>query len=354
MAPSDQLFQPHIIRMEGYVPGEQPQQDGFIKLNTNENPYPPSPLVLERLQAACNADLRLYPDPKALGVRQRLAKLFGITPDQTLVGNGSDEILNLILRCFVGPGEPVVYPYPTYSYYEKLIQLQNAQTQVIDLNEDYTLPAEVFGTDARITFIANPNSPTGTLIPIHIIEDLAASLKGLLVIDEAYVDFSGPGCINLVDRFANLIVVRTMSKSFSLAGMRLGFCVAAPELIAGLWKAKDHYNINRLSLIAAEAALDDIGHMHANAAAIQTTRSRLITHLATLGFTLPISAANFVLAQINEPPAAYLYQELKKRRILVRYFNQRRLQDCLRITVGTDVEIDTFLKVLEENLPSAC
>ena len=216
------------------------------------------------------------------------------------------------------------------------------------------MPAEVFGTDARITFIANPNSPTGTLIPTHIIEDLAASLKGLLVVDEAYVDFSGPGCINLVGRFANLIVVRTMSKSFSLAGMRLGFCVAAPELIAGLWKAKDHYNINRLSLIAAEAALDDIGHMRANAAAIQTTRSRLITHLATLGFTLPISAANFVLAQINEPPAAYLYQELKKRRILVRYFNQRRLQDCLRITVGTDVEIDTFLKVLEENLPSAC
>ena len=199
MIQSDQLFQPHIIHMEGYVPGEQPQEDGFIKLNTNENPYPPSPLVLDRLHAACNADLRLYPDPEAKGVRQRLAKLFDVTPDQTLLGNGSDEILNLILRCFSGPGEPVVYPYPTYSYYEKLIQLQNAQARVIDLNEDYTLPPEVFGTDAHITFIANPNAPTGTLIPTRIIENLAASLKGLLVVDEAYVDFSGPGCINIVD-----------------------------------------------------------------------------------------------------------------------------------------------------------
>ncbi len=350
MTHSDSLLQPHILRMEGYIPGEQPQEDNFIKLNTNENPYPPSPLVLERIQTACNADLRLYPDPNAMGVRQRLAKLFTIHPKQTLIGNGSDEILNLILRCFVGPNESVVYPYPTYSYYEKLIQLQNAQSRIIDLNDDYTLSNEVFGTDARVTFIANPNSPTGTVLPHTTIEALAQSLKGLLVVDEAYVDFSGPGSINLVERFPNLIVVRTMSKSFSLAGMRLGFCVASPVLIAGLWKAKDHYNINRLSLIAAEAALDDINHMKKNATQIQDTRSRLSAGLKRLGFSLPPSAANFVLARSNDSTTIHLYQELKKRRILVRYFNQRRLEDCLRITVGTNAEIDIFLTAVEEIL----
>ncbi len=347
---SKEFFLPHIARMEGYTPGEQPRQGGYIKLNTNENPYPPSPLALERLRAACQEGLRLYPDSEARDVRQRLGEIFAVSPAQTMVGNGSDELLSIIMRCFAGPNDKVVYPYPTYSYYQKLIQIQDAQEVVIDFDEDFSLPHNLIVEDAKITLVANPNSPSGTLIPYEEIEDLAARIGGILVVDEAYVDFAASGCIRLIDQHPNTIILRTMSKSFSLAGVRLGFGFAAPQLIAGMWKIKDHYNVNCLSLVAAEAALDDIGWMQANAARVCKTRERLTTRLAQLGFSVWDSSANFILARIAAPPTAWLYQELKKRRILVRYFDQSRLRDCLRITVGTDREIDTFLGELEDIL----
>jgi len=348
-SPSE-LFLPHIAQMHGYTPGEQPQGGGFTKLNTNENPYPPSETVLQRLRAACGGDLRLYPDPQALGVRHRLSQLFGLSPEQIMVGNGSDELLNIILRSFAGPHHQVVYPYPTYPYYEKLIQLQQARPVVVDFEPDFSLPADFPAAQARIALIANPNSPSGTLLSQEAIERLAAQMQGILVIDEAYVDFAVGGCIALLQQYPHVIVVRTLSKSFSLAGMRLGFCFAAPELIAGMWKVKDHYNVNRLSLVAAEAALDDIETMRANAARIQSTRTCLQQGLRGLGFTVWESAANFVLARIFSPPAVWLYEELKKRRILVRYFRQRRLEDCLRITVGTDQEIALLLEELKNLL----
>ena len=345
-------FLPHIARMEGYTPGEQPQQGQFIKLNTNENPYPPSPLVLERLRAACREDLRLYPDSEASGVRRRLGEIFALSPEQTLVGNGSDELLSIIMRSFATTGQKVVYPAPTYSYYKKLIQIQNAAEIVVDFDDDFSLPQDLFCEDARITLLANPNSPSGTLIPREKIEELASQISGVLVVDEAYVDFAVGGSIDLIHKYSNTIVLRTMSKSFSLASMRLGFAFAAPELIAGLWKVKDHYNVNRLSLVAAEAALDDIEWMRANAERVCKTRRELTSELRRLGFSVWESSANFVLARIDKPAANWLYQELKKRHILVRYFNQDRLRDCLRISVGTDQEIGTCLRELENLLKS--
>ena len=348
-SPTD-YFRPCIARMEGYVPGEQPRQSGFIKLNTNENPYPPSPLVLERLRQACTGDLRLYPDPEARALRRRLSEIFGLSAEQTIVGNGSDELLGIILRSFVDPGQKVVYPCPTYSYYEQLIQIQGGQPVRVDFDDDFSLPEKLAIDDARVTLLVNPNAPSGTLIPSSQIEKLACQVCGILVVDEAYVDFSTGGCIDLLDAHPNIIVVRTMSKSFSLAGMRIGFGFAAAELIAGMWKVKDHYNLSRLSLVAAEAALDDIDSMRTQAVHICQTRERLATRLCQLGFWVWNSSANFVLARISSPPAAELYAELKRRHILVRYFDQPRLQNCLRITVGTDQEIDALLGELQEIL----
>jgi histidinol-phosphate aminotransferase len=350
MASSPRFFLPHIARMEGYIPGEQPREGGFIKLNTNENPYPPAPLVIERLMAACGEGLRKYPDPGAVGVRQRLSRLFGVAVEETLVGNGSDELLNIALRCFAGPGDAVVYPYPTYAYYEKLIQLQGARSVKVDFAEDFSLPEEILVPGAKLTLLSNPNSPSGTLQSRQQVEAVVARAEGLVLIDEAYVDFSAGDCLGLVHQYPNALFTRTMSKSFSLAGMRLGFGFANPELVAGMWKVKDHYNVNQLSLVAAEAALDDLETMRANAGRIGATRQRLTERLRGLGFYVWDSQANFVLARTPGPSAKGLYEGLKERRILVRYFAQRRLEDCLRISIGTDGEIDAFLGVLEELL----
>jgi histidinol-phosphate aminotransferase len=344
------FFRPSIAAMEGYIPGEQPQTGGFIKLNTNENPYPPPARVLEKLRQACTGDLRLYPDPGAAKLRQLLASTFGPAPEQFMVGNGSDELLTIIIRSFAGEGDKIAYPYPTYGYYKPLIEIQGAKGVVVDFPEDFSLPSDLANTGARLTFVVNPNAPSGTLLPVDQIAALAKQIDGILVVDEAYVDFSAGGSIELIAEHANIIVVRTMSKSFSLAGMRIGFACAQPELIAGMWKVKDHYNLNRLSLVAAEAALEDIDTMRQNAARICRTRTDLMQGLRQLGFFVWDSAANFVLARSNSLPAAQLYQELKERRILVRYFNQPRLDDCLRITVGTDDEIKALLDQLQDLL----
>ena len=346
-------FLPHIAAMEGYVPGEQPDEGGFVKLNTNENPYPPSPHVIERLRSTDLDALRLYPDPEATGVRRRLAGLFGVEIDQTMIGNGSDELLSIILRCFAGPGDAVAYPVPTYSYYKKLIHIQGATEATVPFGPDFELPPLLADTAARLILLANPNSPSGTLIPTAAIESLAAFHSGIVVVDEAYVDFADAGCTELLERCPNVIVLRTMSKSFSLAGMRLGFALASAKLIAGMWKVKDHYNVNRLGLAAAEAAIDDIGWMRENARRICATRDELTAGLQRLGFHVWKSAANFVFARVPGTAAlnaGSLYEELKRRRVLVRYFNQSGLDDCVRISVGTDKEIGTLFAQLESLL----
>ena len=345
---SKDLFLPHIRNIEGYIPGEQPRAGEYIKLNTNENPYPPSPNVIIAVRNACNSQLHRYPDPDAYSVVVRLSKLFGISEKQIVVGNGSDELLNVALRCFAGTGQKVALPFPTYPYYQKLIELQNAVAQRFDLDENFSIPEDFPPTDANLSLLANPNSPTGTAIDSRSVGRMATQTQGVLLVDEAYVDFSDVGCIDLIEHHSNLLVLRTMSKSFSLAAMRIGFCFGHPDLISGLRKVVDHYNVNALSQIAASTALDEIDYMKSNVVRIRATRERLEKALKALGFYVWDSNANFVLARIESPPAAELHRILKERCILVRYFNEVRLENCLRISVGTDIENDRLIKELTD------
>ena len=338
-------FLPHIAGMAGYLPGEQPADGEYIKLNTNENPYPPSPLVLARLRAAAGGGLRRYPDAEASGVRRRLAALFGFGEEHFVVGNGSDELLNIAVRCFAGAGDPVAFATPTYPYYAKLVELQDARPAAIEFDDAFSLPPALAAAGAPLTLVPNPNSPSGTAVSGEDLEALASELSGILVIDEAYVDFARDGALDLVRRHANVIVARTLSKSFSLAGLRVGFCAADPELARGLGKVKEHYNVNALGQAAAEAALDDIDWMRRNARRVVATRARLTGALRGHGCHVWDSEANFVLARLPRGvDAGTVAGELRRRRILVRYFGgDPRLSDCLRISVGTDREIDRLL-----------
>ena len=342
-------FRKNIDKMNGYVPGEQPQDGQYIKLNTNENPYPPSAKVIAALKDEVSEKLRLYPDPGATSAREKVAEVFGTKPERVMIGNGSDELLTVIIRSFVGEGEKVVFPYPSYLLYKTMSEIQDAEECVIDFLEDYTLPGEIVVEGAAVTFICNPNSPSGTIIPVEEVSGVAGKIEGIIVVDEAYVDFADDNCMRLVDKHPNLIVLRTLSKSYSLAGMRLGFAVAHEDLISGMMKVKDSYNVDRLSMVSAVAALGDQETFRENVARIKKTRGRLIDSLKKLGFFVYPSQANFVMIRCRDAnKAKEIYQELRERKILIRYFEQPRLDDCLRITVGTDEEIDALLDNLAE------
>lgn len=344
-------FKRHIDKMTGYVPGEQPQDNQYIKLNTNENPYPPSQKVLNAIREAVNENLRLYPDPVASDARKKISTVFGIRTGRIMVGNGSDDLLSIIIRSFAGPGDKIVYPYPSYMLYKTLTDLQDGIECPIDFTEDYALPDDFIVRGAKVTFIANPNSPSGTMISPDTISNIAGKIDGILVVDEAYVDFANSNCLHLVDKHDNVLVLRTLSKSYSLAGIRLGFCIAHEALIDGMMKVKDSYNVDRLSIAAVVAALDDQYSLKNHIEKTKETRRHLIQSLQNMGFFVYPSEANFVLARcLNGVSARGLYEELKSRKILVRYFHLRRLDDCLRITIGTREEIDTLLENLKELL----
>ncbi len=336
----------HLASVDGYTSGEQPTEAGYIKLNTNENPYPPSPRVFEAVRRATGERMRKYPDAVWRSLRAKIADVYGVAPERVFVGNGSDEVLSLLIRTFVDPDEKVVYPYPSYVLYETLSQLNDVEYEQVELDDDFDLPEEAFGTAGKIFFLANPNSPTGKPVSIDVIARLCGSFPGLVVADEAYADFGKSSCIGLLGEYSNLIVLRTFSKSFSLASIRVGFALASEELIADLMKTKDSYNVNLLSQLAAEAALEDLEHMRENVGKIVRTRGRLTESLRRLGFEVYPSESNFVLARPPDGDAHGVYEELKRRKILVRYFPLRRLEDRLRITVGTDDEVDALLKEL--------
>lgn len=331
--------------MTGYVPGEQPQGAGFIKLNTNENPYPPSRQVYAALRAAIDGSLRLYPEPLSNTLRLAAADVYGVKPSNIIAGNGSDELLSMLLRCFVGPGDRVAFPCPTYSLYDTLIEIQDGARAAVDYPEDFSLPSTLAKQNAALTFLCNPNAPSGTLAALDEIEKLARSVLGILVVDEAYVDFAeseGSSSIPLISRLSNLIVLRSFSKSFSLAGMRIGLAFASEEIIAGMMKVKDSYNLNRLSLVAATAALQDMPWMARNARRIQQSRQKATVALRRMGYDVYPSHANFILARRKGRNLKPIYEELKRRMILVRYFDVAGLQDCLRITIGTPKEIQVL------------
>lgn len=344
-------FRTNIAAMAGYTPGEQPDDPRVVKLNTNENPYPPSPKVRAALRRAANATLRLYPEPLSQTLRGVAAQVYSVQPVNIIAGNGSDELLSILLRCFVGPADRVAFPVPTYSLYETLVEIQDGRCAPVNFPADFSLPDSLAGQNAALTFICNPNAPSGTLVPLPEIVRLAQAVRGILVVDEAYVDFAtteGASSIPLIRQLPNLIVLRTFSKSFSLAGMRIGLAFAREELIAGMMKVKDSYNLNRLSLVAATAALQDMAWMERNAQRIRHSRERLTTALMEIGYEVYPSQTNFVLARQPGRNQKVVYEALKNRKILVRYFDLPSLQDCLRITVGTPREIRLLLRELKE------
>jgi len=344
-------FRDNIDRMAGYVPGFQPKDGDYVKLNTNENPYPPSPAVLDALRTSCGPDLRLYPDPMAELVRSAAAEINAVRPGQILCGNGADDLLNIAVRCFCREGDVLAHPYPTYGLFETLAAIQGARVVTVDFPEDFSLPPDLARTGAKLTVVCNPNAPSGTLVDADSLHELARALDGVLLIDETYVDFAEGNCLALIDGCDNVIISRSLSKSHSLAGLRLGYCIADEKIIQGMAKVKDSYNTDRLSIAGAAAALYDREWLRRNVRRIVRTRERLIGELRRMGFHCWPSQCNFVLARVPAGcDADRLHRDLFERKILVRYFKMRRLDDCLRITVGTDEQTDALLKALTDIL----
>jgi histidinol-phosphate aminotransferase len=345
-----QFLRAAVRAMAGYSPGEQPRDGEFIKLNTNENPYPPSPRVLDALRPALTGDrLRKYPDPQGTAFRQTAGRVLGVDPQGVLIGNGSDDILTIVTRAFVPEGGLVVSPTPSYILYRSLAEIQGARFQTVPYTTDWQLPEPWPVLDAHLTFIANPNSPSGTTVPAPALERLAETLAGPLVLDEAYVDFAETNGLHLTRR-RNVIVTRSLSKSYSLAGIRFGFAVADPAVVGELIKVKDSYNCDALSLIAAAAALEDQEYLGQTRGRILATRARLARALQQLGFDVVPSQANFVWCRRADRPVKPLYEELKRRRILVRYMNYEGYGEGLRVSVGADPEIDRLLEELSRLL----
>jgi histidinol-phosphate aminotransferase len=286
-------------------------------------------------------------------LRERAAALYGVPVDHVLAGNGSDELLALLMRATIDPGDRVAFPVPTYSLYETLVAVQGGEAVCIPFGDDFVLPPALADAGARVTLLCNPNSPSGTLTRRADVEALARAVAGILVVDEAYVDFAREDSLALVGRYANVLVIRTLSKSYSLAGLRVGLAVGHPELLAGLEKVKDSYNLSRVAQAAAEAALDDVAWMRANVARICATRETLTRKLRALGFHVLPSEANFVLARRRGVDLAPTARALADRGILVRHFAVPALQDALRITVGTDEEMSMLLDALGSLQPSS-
>jgi len=339
-------FRPHIVRLAGYVPGEQPQGGGFIKLNTNENPYPPSPHVLDALSRALTDRLRLYPDPVGTEFRRAAASLHGVEPDMILAGNGSDDLLTIMTRALVGPGEVAAYPTPSYLLYSTLIRLQDGREHVVPFTTDWTLNlADFVQPDLKLVYLANPNSPSGTALSRHQVAELAQALPCPLIVDEAYADFAQENCMSLVLDHPNVIVTRSFSKGYSLAGIRLGYLVAQAGIVDQLHKVKDSYNCDALSQVAGVAALEDQDYLGQTRSKVLATRRRLTAALRDLGYSVPDSQANFVWAA-GGPPAEETFERLKERRVLVRLMRYQGYPAGLRISIGTDGEIDRLLQIL--------
>ncbi len=332
--------------MAGYTPGEQPGDIPTIKLNTNENPYPPSPHVAEAVvRAMSDGRLRRYPDRQGAAFCRIAATVLSVAPDWLLPGNGSDDILTILTRAFVPEGGLIVSPTPSYLLYRTLADIQGARFEAVPYAADWSLPERWPFPKAHLTFIANPNSPSGTCVPVSQLRALADSLDGPLVIDEAYADFADSNALALAQE-PNVIVTRSLSKAYSLAGARFGFAVCQPELVRELTKVKDSYNCDMLSLAAAAAAMEDQPYFQQTRSGILATRTRLRAALARLGFEVTPSQANFLWCRHNYWPLRAIYEDLKRRAILIRYMNYDGYGDGLRISVGTDDEVDRLLAEL--------
>lgn len=345
-----QLVKKNVALLDPYIPGYQPgREERVVKLNTNENPYPPSPAVRQALLSFDPADLRLYPDSTAAALRSTLARVYGVGEDNVFCANGSDELIALIFRTFVDPEDVVLFPYPSYSVYRTQAELHAVRYKAVETAGDFSVrPGDYLNYPGKVILLANPNPPAGTLLSLPELAGLAAAWPGLVVVDEAYIDFGGVSALPLIGRRPNLLVLRTFSKSFSLCGLRVGYAFGDPALIKALDKTKDSYNLARLNQVLACAAVEDYAYMQANAEKIIAGREYLRERLIALGFDAPVSFGNFLLVEHARLSAPVIYDHLLRRRIFVRYFNERRLATKLRISVGTYEDMEELLTALEE------
>jgi histidinol-phosphate aminotransferase len=345
-----------VRAMKGYVPGLQPGPgERLVKLNTNENPYPPSPRVIEALKAAADGTLRLYPSPDAAALRAEVATACGLQPSQVLCGNGSDEILALIMKAFIDEGDTISYFVPSYSLYPVLAVMSRARTVEIPLprmiREADLAGLAVPSPRAKLFFLTTPNSPYGYSFPASWVGQLLEGFRGIVVADEAYVDFADESSLPLLASNPRLVIARSLSKSSSLAGMRVGFALAHEAMIAEMSKVKDSYNVSRLAQVAACAAFADREYARATRERIVATRARLTEELSRLGFTVLPSRANFIFAVPPAPRAARaLYEKLLARGFLVRHFDSAPISDGLRMSVGSDTETDSLLAAVREEM----
>jgi histidinol-phosphate aminotransferase len=368
------LIRPLVHELHAYVPGEQPKIKGLIKLNTNENPYTPSQKVLAAVKAAVDGRLRLYPNPTAQVLREKLAKLHRCKPENIIIGNGSDELLALAVRAFVEPNPKsrvqspkseskttVQYFTPSYSLYPVLADIHGARKNAVPLKPDFRSPSVVelkrgkaWDFDAVLTFVTTPNAPSGRSYSTAELEKLCRAQRGVIVLDEAYVDFAKENALKLALKYPHVIVARTFSKAYSLCFQRVGYFVAHPEIIAALDKIRDSYNVNGLGQIAAAATLDDLPYYRANFRKIISTREQLSRELTMLGFRVLPSETNFILAKppVLFPAQAWL-QKLRHRKILVRWFSYPEVKDYLRITIGTPAEAKVLVKAVKAILAAS-
>jgi histidinol-phosphate aminotransferase len=365
------LIRPLVHDLHAYVPGEQPKIKGLIKLNTNENPFPPSPKVLAAVKKAADARLRLYPNPTAQTLREKLAKLHGCQPENIIVGNGSDEVLALAVKCFVEPKledgrwkmedgknlakTTVQYFTPSYSLYPVLADIHGAQKNAVALNPDFSMPGvadlkrgKKWNFNAALTLVTTPNAPSGRGYKTSELEKLCRAQKGVVVLDEAYVDFADENALKLALKFPHVLVARTFSKAYSLCFQRVGYFVGHAEFIAALDKIRDSYNVNGLGQIAAAVTLDDLKYYRANFQKIIATREWLARELTKFDFHVLPSQTNFILAKPPLIPAKDWLQKLRDQKILVRWFSAPEINQYLRITIGTQAEASALIKAVRK------
>lgn len=346
------FWNPFVYELDPYIPGEQPQDKRYIKLNTNENPFPPSPQVIQAIREAANEDLRLYPDPNADVLRAKIADAYRVQKEQVFVGNGSDEILAFAFQAFFDPEHPILFPDITYSFYKVYAKMYRVPYQVVPLREDFSMPLAPFMQENGGIIFPNPNAPTGkALAAAEIREILAHNRDRIVIIDEAYIDFGGESMIPYVQEYPNLLVIHTLSKSRSLAGLRVGFAIGSEELIEGLQRIKNCFNsytLDRLALAGAVAAFADEAYFAKTRAAVMQTRSKVSAALQELGFHVVESSANFIFIAHPDILASSLFARLKEAGVLVRYFNQPRIDNYLRVTIGLEEEMEQFVQIVRE------
>ncbi len=348
------LWSKRIQELEAYVPGEQPKDRRYIKLNTNENPYPPSPKAVAAMESAIGEAMRLYPDPECTELVEAIAKRYGIKKEQVFVGNGSDEVLAMCFPAFFDSDSAILFPDITYSFYPVYAELYQVPYTTVPLNDDFTVPVEAFLAPNGGVIIANPNAPTGIELPLEAIESIAAgNPDSVVIVDEAYVDFGGVSTLPLIEKYPNVLVVRTTSKSYSLAGLRVGWAMGDPNLIAALNTVKNSinsYTLDRVAIAGGAAAIEDEGYFNSCCEKVIATRERSIAALRELGFRCLPSATNFIFAEPEGISAEELFKKLRERGVLVRYFKKPRISSFLRISVGTDEEMEALVAAIKDSI----